>query len=231
MAYTGLNNLYVKAHILHRDISPENVMCKVLPTYIHGLSVDVVELIVIDFDLATYVNETCDHRTSVGTLPFMAMELLPYPTSQVHYLRHDFESVFYVALWFIARLPEGVSKTDLFVDWELTPAQSKSSFWIRDSWRASASPSALFAPYGRWLTRLWTVFRQGRRVKDAHVDSLYEDQDSDSPSGVGALATVASFDYSTLDGVVTHDKLKSILEDARLYLVKKVHGFMEFMPV
>jgi Fungal protein kinase len=56
-----------------------------------------------DFDLASKVtntNSSAQHRT--GTLPFMSLELLKQADAK-HCLRHDLESLFYVAIWWVAK--------------------------------------------------------------------------------------------------------------------------------
>src|SRR5882762_8099046 len=93
-----MESLY-QAGILHRDISSENVMvdpCK-----------PAVWVILNDFDLAGRVEAegrlsgaTARHRT--GTLPFMAIELLEDVGAR-HELRHDLESLFYVAIWWAVK--------------------------------------------------------------------------------------------------------------------------------
>ncbi|TFY75704.1 hypothetical protein EWM64_g8308 [Hericium alpestre] len=83
-------------NILHRDISVGNILCEERPDH-------KFDAIVNDFDLATRIKDDgspevslSNHRT--GTLPFMALELLRKQTIQ-HRLRHDLESLFYVAVW------------------------------------------------------------------------------------------------------------------------------------
>ncbi|KAK7689350.1 hypothetical protein QCA50_007141 [Cerrena zonata] len=229
----GLNILCVKGRIMHRDISVGNVMCKVFYIFTNGVQVEVVKIIIIDLDLATYVDQKSDHCTSVhrtGTAPFMALDLVRSPT-QTHYVRHDFESVFYVALWFITRLPGGVSKTDLFQDWELNPRQSKGDFWSQDSWTDSATPSAPFESYDIWLTGLWNVFESGISAKKHYGNQLENLQNRIKMKRIAATTTLPSFDYTTYDYRVTHEKLMEALEDVRLWLAENVTGFMESMPV
>src|SRR5882762_6755511 len=93
-----MESLY-QAGILHRDISSENVMA--------GPCKPAVWVILNDFDLAGRVEAegrpsgaTARHRT--GTLPFMAIELLKQAGAR-HELRHDLESLFYVAVWWAVK--------------------------------------------------------------------------------------------------------------------------------
>lgn len=99
---TGIHKLRYKAHILHRDISVDNIMYNVKDGC----------FILNDFDLAARLKKggfpinpsdsTPSHRT--GTLPFMARDLVEAmatteQTKIIHTVRHDLESVFWVALW------------------------------------------------------------------------------------------------------------------------------------
>ncbi|KAL6300242.1 hypothetical protein BKA93DRAFT_712060, partial [Sparassis latifolia] len=75
--------------IEHRNVSPSSLMCD--PSTKHG--------VLNDFGLA-------DHTTSqgddAGTLPFMAIDLLPkeaYEGKVTHLYRHDLESFIWVLLY------------------------------------------------------------------------------------------------------------------------------------
>jgi len=100
---TGMEGLH-RVGILHRDISSENVMVDVKK---QGMWV-----ILNDFDLAGRVKEEgarARHRT--GTLPFMAIELLK-KADATHCLRHDLESLFYVAVWWAVTATHGQADRD-----------------------------------------------------------------------------------------------------------------------
>ncbi|KAJ3557709.1 hypothetical protein NM688_g1320 [Phlebia brevispora] len=103
-----LSDLWYKANILHRDVSVNNIMYEKRGNYYH--------FVLIDFDMAIELVEgdasdyspTSKHRT--GTLPFMAHELIgdAYVATMVkyntwvptrHVLYHDFQSLFWVAIW------------------------------------------------------------------------------------------------------------------------------------
>lgn len=102
----GIHRLRYDAGILHRDISGNNIM--------YELRDGQHWFVLIDFDLAVLVDEegkplgpTSRHRT--GTLPFMAVDVIKdmhlSQTMQdykpiVHRVRHDFESLFWVCMWF-----------------------------------------------------------------------------------------------------------------------------------
>ena len=80
--------------ILHRDLSPNNSMCRMIMGKVHG--------VLTDYDLASWVSpltrdytKTSQQRT--GTPPFMAYGLLD-GSDPVHLYRHDVESIFYIIL-------------------------------------------------------------------------------------------------------------------------------------
>ncbi|KAH9846017.1 hypothetical protein C2E23DRAFT_625535 [Lenzites betulinus] len=103
----ALHALRYDALILHRNVSFTNIMWD--PEH----KGDRVHFVLTDFDLAvklvkldsngTTKGVTARHRT--GTLPFMATELLedmavnPSNPKIAHQLRHDYESLFWVAAW------------------------------------------------------------------------------------------------------------------------------------
>ncbi|KAH9896016.1 hypothetical protein C8Q73DRAFT_462273 [Cubamyces lactineus] len=130
-----LHRLRHDAKILHRDVSMSNIMCDET-----GGRAD---FILTDFDLAVMLNDdgtprgpTAKHRT--GTLPFMARELLedlalhPGDPHVLHELHHDYESLFWVALWCTMRVdyfeePKLQTRIDDFLNqWEFAKGQSKS---------------------------------------------------------------------------------------------------------
>ncbi|KAH9896004.1 hypothetical protein C8Q73DRAFT_835422 [Cubamyces lactineus] len=98
----GLHHLRHDALILHRDVSMSNIMCDETGGR--------ANFILTDFDLAVMLNDdglpkgpTGKHHT--GTLPFMAERLVedlalhPDRPRVLHELHHDYESLYWVALW------------------------------------------------------------------------------------------------------------------------------------
>ncbi|ATY66737.1 serine threonine-kinase Sgk2 [Cordyceps militaris] len=88
-------SLYVTGNILHRDISPNNIIITQPKTAgdFKGM--------LIDLDLAKVrdsVASGAQHQT--GTMQFMAVEVL---CAVDHTYRHDLESFFYVLIWMCAR--------------------------------------------------------------------------------------------------------------------------------
>jgi len=90
--------------ILHRDLSFNNIMCRIMK---HPGAEDKVYGVSTDYDLSSWAassktayTKTAQQRT--GTPPYMAHELLT-GTSDIHLYRHDVESLFYIMLLTCAR--------------------------------------------------------------------------------------------------------------------------------
>ena len=83
--------------ILHRDLSPNNIMCRLIEEInAQGKSEQQVYGVLTDFDLSSWKKDLDDNytRTSqqrTGTPPYMAQELLQ-GLSTIHLYRHDLES-------------------------------------------------------------------------------------------------------------------------------------------
>ncbi|KAK7414093.1 hypothetical protein QQX98_007036 [Neonectria punicea] len=86
-------SLYTTGNILHRDISPNNIIIT-RPTTADGF-----KGMLIDLDMAKMRDSGPSDQT--GTLQFMAIEVLR--SKGDHTYRHDLESFFYVLLWLCAR--------------------------------------------------------------------------------------------------------------------------------
>ncbi|KAG5964262.1 hypothetical protein E4U56_002338 [Claviceps arundinis] len=83
-------SLYLKGKILHRDISPHNIIIT------RPATADGFKGMLIDLDMACTRGSDQDVASqAVGTLPFMAVEVL---LKKNHTYRHDVESFFYVLL-------------------------------------------------------------------------------------------------------------------------------------
>ncbi|KKF94368.1 Protein kinase domain protein [Ceratocystis platani] len=88
-------SLYVTGKILHRDISPNNIIIT-NPETANGF-----KGMLIDLDMAKVLDSEpsgAQHRT--GTMQFIAIEVL---RKKDHTYRHDLESFFYVLIWMCAR--------------------------------------------------------------------------------------------------------------------------------
>ncbi|KAL2890694.1 serine/threonine-protein kinase Sgk2 [Ceratocystis lukuohia] len=87
-------SLYVTGKILHRDISPNNIIIT-NPETANGF-----KGMLIDLDLAKVLDsEPSGARHRTGTMQFIAIEVL---RKKDHTYRHDLESFFYVLLWMCA---------------------------------------------------------------------------------------------------------------------------------
>ncbi|KAJ4392640.1 hypothetical protein N0V85_006913 [Neurospora sp. IMI 360204] len=92
-------SLYVTGNILHRDISPNNIIMTD-PRIADGF-----KGMLIDLDMAAKVGDDDDgpsgaQQKIIGTVPFTAIEVM---RNMDHTYRHDLESFFYVLLWLCAR--------------------------------------------------------------------------------------------------------------------------------
>ncbi|KAG6205512.1 hypothetical protein E4U34_008423 [Claviceps purpurea] len=88
-------SLYLEGKILHRDISPHNIIIT-RPVTANGF-----KGMLIDLDMACTRGSDQDGALhAVGTLPFMAAQVL---LKIDHTYRHDIESFFYVLLWLCGR--------------------------------------------------------------------------------------------------------------------------------
>ncbi|KAJ3992303.1 hypothetical protein F5050DRAFT_1715387, partial [Lentinula boryana] len=146
------------ARILHRDISPGNIMVRKK----NGENVGVLN----DWDLAAWVNKLRDGPTSkfrTGTVPYMAHEQHSIEWKGLHFYRHDMESVFY-AILLLTCLRSSLSeklptppKTDFsYATWheedDDTLQGRKDSLIHRAPWQPSTT--AFFNGFSAWLVDL-----------------------------------------------------------------------------
>ncbi|KAF8451401.1 hypothetical protein BGX38DRAFT_488982 [Terfezia claveryi] len=112
-------SLLQSARILHRDISPNNILLYNPEESDTLASSDLPKGFLIDLDLAKYVgpNTTTPSytlngvRRRTGTMLFMAIEILMGTCSR-HCWRHDLESFLYVLIWCCVSGPDGANKAD-----------------------------------------------------------------------------------------------------------------------
>ena len=179
-----------------------------------------------DFDLATFVQDngkqlnpaSSRHRT--GTLPFMAIELLQDTATPlakiksgrmlfqvVHRLRHDWESLLWVALWCMLTMDPDVSGTELeteiayfLSDWEMgelsTIADVKLSV-LNNSGRVDNLVPPRFRCLLPWFRRWDRVLRDSWDVVTRHR-SL-------------SRSRLIHAERETLEGTITLEKLKDAL--------------------
>ena len=149
----------------------------------------------------------------------MATDLIDDPHSP-HYLRHDFESVFYVALWFISRLPQRVGKDDVFVKWDLYPS-TKVNLWVQTKgWdkisKAHYTPTPTFQAYDTWLHHVWTLFWRSKR---AFAEYSHARPPPSEP-----------YDDVTCDGTLVYATLKEELDEVGIILRDKVDNLRLTSP-
>ncbi|PSR97091.1 hypothetical protein PHLCEN_2v4372 [Hermanssonia centrifuga] len=178
-----LHDLRYKANILHRDISCNNIMYEKRRGKIY--------FILIDFDFASLLDPNglpaVRSKDRTGTLPFMAIELIADMANSAkggykritHRLRHDFESLFYVAVWYIVTMPPADSNAKektyrtyirQWEDGDLATIVDKKSglFNYEDAFERIPIPTQCetLAP---WLLRFWGVFRMAFLVKTLFI--------------------------------------------------------------
>lgn len=224
----GLHDLRYKANILHRDISENNVMYEM-----HG---DEVYFILIDFDLATFVDDkgiplakpSSNHRT--GTLPFMAWELVqdvhvhqasgdPRRHQHViHRLRHDYESLFWLALYcaLLTRQLGSEEKSQVFEkivqEWEIGGKLLKIASLKKDICTDSQSFRAAvhFPKSSLFLRPMFLAWcKLFRKARDVHLD-YFELQEE-----AGNEAELAQFDLETMNGILTCSNIQRALKKVK----------------
>ena len=207
--------LYEHAGILHRDLSPNNIMYRRAGGRVYG--------VLVDYDLASWrdsltkdYQKTSEQRT--GTPPFMAHGLLD-GTDPLHLYRHDLESLFYVMLVLAThyeikaqgirgglRTREGILEFKKWfeaADYE-TLAGIKHFFFAKLR-EFGVSPS--FEGFYDWLRRLQRFFFSGFQAKDQYK-FLMEIPKRTS----GRTKKQATFDDETLGGHVAYS---TFIESAR----------------
>jgi hypothetical protein len=186
-AITGHQHMYTVHHILHRDVSVNNIII----TASTG--------VLIDFDLA--IDTTRDgssgatHRT--GTFDFMARGVLEGDVP--HTPLHDLESFFYVLLWLCIYYGKGGQRRSpeplhtVFADpstgknpWEAAK-NAKWAFAWRDKFNRQVLPTlAKDAKCARFVLQKWhrLLFSEDRQQDDADEgDDDSDEGDDDSDEG------------------------------------------------
>ena len=217
--------LYEHVGILHRDLSLNNIMCRIIKEMNSAGVREVKEVygVLTDYDLSLWTASlTSDYtKTSqqrAGTPPFMARGLLN-GTDSLHLYRHDVESLFYVILILVTRYeietPEkgedgGVRmrqglKMLPYQSWFDQPSyEALAAFKLGAIYnlklRLDLSPT--FEDFGCWLMKLRRSFSLGSLAKLGQL-VLEEDQTEESCGE----DTPAAFDDETLGGHVNYSAL------------------------
>jgi len=207
--------LYEVAGILHRDLSMNNIMYRIIDGKVYG--------VLTDYDLSSWVaslnsdyTKTSQQRT--GTPPFMAHGLLD-GSEALHLYRHDVESLFYIVLilatnYDIHAPTKGVEGG---VRTRQEPEELPYQAWFdQPSYKALASfkqtffsnleylnLSPTFEGFRGWLEDLHLSFRRGIRSKQIREEELRSLQRRGSSEG----ETIPPFDDETLGGYVDYSAL------------------------
>ncbi|THG92951.1 hypothetical protein EW026_g8137 [Hermanssonia centrifuga] len=214
-----LHDLRYKAHILHRDISCNNIMYEIRDGKLY--------FILIDFDLAAVVTsagELCapaSAKDRTGTLPFMAHELLTDIGTRAidgikHRLRHDYESLLYVSCWSNISMPVvedeelKTALSDYLRTWEadtLESVRGVKCYLMRDR---DGVASLLYPPAGEHLrpvfNKWFKLFRQAynnwSNILDETEDEFPQDEISKPEP-----------DVETLNGFICRDTIKKAIAE------------------
>ncbi|KAF8323242.1 hypothetical protein DL93DRAFT_2070846 [Clavulina sp. PMI_390] len=191
------HKLYERAKIIHRDISPSNLMFE---TYGVGAIVDLEHAISVDgLSLRDDHDVPAPPTAAVGTPAFMSIDLHleaeHRPTR--HYYRFDLESFFYSLAWLATHFHFGQERySTYFGEWvtgkdqDILTAKRQYMAACRDnSFKYDDSTSITET----WLPALGKLFYEGYAARDA------------------ARTAKETFDDETLGGYVTYENFMNIL--------------------
>ena len=210
--------------ILHRDVSPNNIMYRIVKSKVYG--------VLADYDLASWASSlTSDYtKTSqqrTGTPPFMAFGLLD-GSNGLHLYRHDVESFFYVMAIMATqyeiqarrkgdaggvRMRQGKLPFELWFD---EPSYEKlASFkqtFLLNLGHLDLSPT--FEDFRGWLVKLQISFYRGLLCAKQHK--------LEAAMVSGNRGVPSPFDEETLGGYVNY----SALTDPARHLEGKLKGLV-----
>ena len=219
--------LYDHVGILHRDLSLNNIMCRIRRDENDaGVAEEKIHGVLTDYDLSSWTEsltpdytKTSQQRT--GTPPFMAHGLLD-GTDTIHLYRHDAESIFYIMLILATHYEVQAPKKGkgggirvrkgklLFQGWFDAPdydtlSEKKADFFGR---LRSFEVSPSFKDFHEWLLMLYASFIYGFQAKGQHALQQMMLQPMLQGLGqAGGGVTPPAFDEETLGGHVTYPAL------------------------
>ena len=225
--------LYEVVRILHRDLSPKNIMYRRIDGKVYG--------VLNDFDLSSWTatlktdyTRTSQQRT--GTPPYMAAGLLK-GIDTLHLYRHDVESLFYIMLILAThyeiyipeeegqqgglRMRQGL-KTLPFEAWFDQPLYTTLGS-VKNDFLAGSAPldlSPTFEEFRDWIEDLYRSFRRGFLSKRNYEEDLEDFRKGRGGRSGDELAP--QFDDETLGGRVSY----STLIDPARHLRGKLEGLI-----
>ncbi|KAI0344593.1 hypothetical protein BDW22DRAFT_1065146 [Trametopsis cervina] len=233
----SIHDLRYEAHVLHRDIKDNTIM--------HTVRDGADHFVLIDFDRSVEVNSDGQPKEEsfppyrTPALPFMAWDMVlpardatftpnqsshrPWPVDCV---RHDFESLFWLCLWYgiktrnmlrlnrmfsVFKLMASVSLNPL-ADWlsggEYAPFHDRKSPLFHDwEWLDAMPLSASYEHLRQWFVAFSSCFAAGYAARRAYRKSLK------SKSEAQAVLDVPVEAYETWFGHVTRDALIRSLDN------------------
>jgi len=206
--------------ILHRDLSLNNIMCRIVKELGAEDKIHVYGVLT-DYDLSSWVaslrtdyTKTSQQRT--GTPPYMAQELLK-GTSHTHLYRHDVESLFYIMLLTCARhkldhrkaakwsvvMREGtLPYQKWFKERDYDTLGSLKGTFFTDMQVIELSP--VFEDFRGWLEDIQFCFSEGFKLKPPPVKQGLARW---LPGGLTGGPKSTTFDDETLGGLVNYSTL------------------------
>ncbi|KAJ7162270.1 hypothetical protein C8R46DRAFT_1000256 [Mycena filopes] len=192
--------VYEKAHLMHRDISRNNLMFRRINGKVCG--------VLNDFDLAVIKTDmplsTSNHRT--GTAAYMALDLLKSDPPPPHIVRFDLESLYYVFAYIVCQYHDGKKIDDPpFQEWNHLPLRGlyvKKFTFIHDSLNVPQTPK--FVGLRKSTVGLHRMFRDAFQARVKAEEA--EEDISDGPS-----TPPPPFDNETLGNHITFDTFERIL--------------------
>lgn len=187
----------------------------------------VPHFVLIDYDMAVILTTKAGERRKPtakyreGTLPFMAVDLLmnaanPWRKPIPHFLRHDFESVYWLSVWSPAVLMDPQteaekeakqSNVDIVRAWETgkfgSIADTKEAVRRRSLTHRNIKLIGKAASLGTWYRQWRTIWRKVDAAILKNEDAVADAEMYGWP--------LPSFDFETVEGLVTRDSIIAAL--------------------